>query len=180
MAKKDALKSKKAKNPSKALLKKKVTKKTAIKKATAKKAAVKPVQKRPAKGKARETVAVSPKKVTKPAPTLEAKAVTPAESSSPGEMKEVSQDVAAAVVLDSLESDLSGFDDEPAAEFSADLDDDISGDISVDFDDEAGFGPLAEGRDDDLTEDLSEELEAEKYFREAEAVLDDDDLPRGW
>ena len=106
--------------------------------------------------------------------------MTPAKSLSPGEREKVSQDVTAAVVPDSLESDLSGFDDATADEFSADLDDDMSGDISADFDDNAGFGPLAEGRDDDLTEDLSEELEAEKYFREAEAVLDDDDLPRGW
>jgi hypothetical protein len=145
-----------------------------------KKTAAKPVQKRPAKGKARETVAVSPKKVAKPALTPEAKAVTPAKSLSPGKMEKVSQDVTAAVVLDSLESDLSGFDDETADEFSADLDDDMSGDISDDFDDNAGFGPLAQDRDDDLTEDLSEELEAEKYFREAESGLDDDDLPRGW
>lgn len=142
-----------------------------------KKAVVKPAKKRPAQEKA--SVAVSPKKAAKPAPTPEATAVRPVERLSPGQMEEVSQNVAAAG-LDSLESDLSGFDDETADEFSADLDDDITGEISEDFDDDAGFGPLAEDRDDDLTEDLSEELEAEKYFREAEAGLDDDDLPRGW
>ena len=147
-----------------------------------KKTAVKPVKQRPAtvKGKARKKVAVSPKHVAKPTPTPEAKAVPPVKTLSPVEMEEVSQDVPAVVVLDSLESDLSGFEDETADEFSSDLDDDMSRDSSEDFDDDAGFGPLAEDRNEDLTEDLSEELEAEKYFREAEAGLDDDDLPHGW
>ena len=118
--------------------------------------------------------------VAGPALEPEVKAVTSAVSSSPGKMEQASQAVAADADLDSLESGLSGFEDETAEEFSSDLDDDVSGDISRDFDDDAGFGTLAEDRDDDLTEDLSEELEAEKYFREAETGLDDDDLPRGW
>lgn len=120
---------------------------------------------------------------TPPAPPPQAKpeTVPPVVSPSSDERERVSQTADVKPSLESLDADLSEFDDDVGDDFPSDLDDDVSDDISEDFEDDEGLGTLTEGLGDDLTEDLSEELGTEKYFRDPDAGLDDDDaLPRGW
>ena len=67
-----------------------------------------------------------------------------------------------------------------ADNFSADTDD-LTDELGDEFGDDDELSGLPDDLEDDLTEDLSEELGTEKYFRDADAGLDDDDsIPRGW
>ena len=143
-----------------------------------------------AKGRPKKKIVPKPKRAAKkksvrttPALSPQAKQETgpPVVSPSSDERERVSQTADVKPGLESLDADLSEFDDDVGDDFPSDLDDDVSDDIAEDFEDDEGFGTLAEDLGDDLTEDLSEELGTEKYFRDTDAGLDDDDaLPRGW
>ena len=67
-----------------------------------------------------------------------------------------------------------------ADNFSAETDD-LTAELGSEFSEDDELSGLTDDLEDDLTEDLSEELGTEKYFRDADAGLDDDDgIPRGW
>jgi hypothetical protein len=54
-------------------------------------------------------------------------------------------------------------------------------DLEVDLGDDEEMAGVSEELDDDLTEDLAEELGTEKYFRDSDVGIDDDDgMIRGW
>jgi len=64
--------------------------------------------------------------------------------------------------------------------FSADTDD-LTDELGDEFGDDDELSGLPDDLEDDLTEDLSEELGTEKYFRDTDAGMDDDDsIRRGW
>ncbi|MCZ6802259.1 MAG: hypothetical protein O7F12_17420 [Nitrospirae bacterium] len=70
------------------------------------------------------------------------------------------------------------FDDAGGDSFDPVVTDDLVDSIPEDFGDEE---EVADEVDEDMTEDLSEELGTEKYFRESEPRLEeDDDIMRSW
>ena len=81
------------------------------------------------------------------------------------------------LALDELETDLD------VAEEDLDMEG-LAGDLEEDFEDDDFAEELEEEGDDelDLTEDLSKELGPEKYFRDTENNIEDDEeeLPRSW
>lgn len=84
------------------------------------------------------------------------------------------------ISLESLGSDLEESEDGGDALDVDDIDDD---DIDDEFGDDFSSELSEEGDEElDLTEDLSEELGPEKFFRDSESNLEDDeeDIPRSW
>ena len=81
----------------------------------------------------------------------------------------------------SLQEDFVGGEEDLADNFSAETDD-LTDELGSEFAEDDELSGLTDDLEDDLTEDLSEELGTEKYFRDADAGLDDDDggIPRGW
>ena len=80
-----------------------------------------------------------------------------------------------------IEDDFIRAEDDLTEEFSTDSDN-LADELGDEFSDEDELSGLSGDLDDDLTEDLSEELATEKYFRDTDTRLDDDDggIPRGW
>ena len=125
----------------------------------------KPKVKKVPVSKPEQSTTVAPKPVTEPIEETSSGVFQPAVLSVSPEPD---------VELDDLSSDLG----EEATEDA----DDITDELSDEFVDNTFRGELADDADDvDLTEDLSEELGTEKFFRDKESGLEDDeDDLRSW
>ena len=84
------------------------------------------------------------------------------------------------VATELFEEDRTRLDDDVPEDLSPDVDA-VTDELSDAFGEDEDFSDMADDLDDDLTEDLSEELGTEKYFRDTNVGLDDDEsILRGW